>query len=119
MGNAAAMHQFICPLQERGVGTSCAGRMGRNTINGTKEGIGFPAAVCAGLAAVRTQRRPGLPDSLLPSRNVFIKMRSPERDLVWVKNQPMGRKQAMLKGELKFGSELLMEFVEELSWMLS
>lgn len=81
--------------------------------------MGFPAAACASLAGVRTQGRPGLPDSLLPSRNVLIKMRCPERDLVWVKNQPMDRKQAMLKRELKSGSELLVEFVEELSWMLS
>lgn len=58
-------------------------------------------------------------NSLLPSRNVLIKTRCPERDVVWVKNQPMGRKQAVLKGELRFGSELLVEFVEELSWMLS
>lgn len=56
---------------------------------------------------------------LLPSRNVLIKMRCPGRDLVWGKNQPMGRKQALLKGVLKFGSQLLVEFVEELSWMLS
>lgn len=58
-------------------------------------------------------------NSLLPSRNVLIKMRCPERDLVWVKRQPMDRKQATLKGELKFGSELPVEFVKELSWMLS
>lgn len=88
-------------------------------INGTKEKTGSPAAACAWLAGVRAQERPGLPDSLLPSRNVLIKMRCPERDAVWVKNQPMGRKQAMLKEELKFGSELLVEFVEELSRMLS
>lgn len=31
----------------------------------------------------------------------------------------MDRKQATLKGELKFGSELPVEFVKELSWMLS
>lgn len=63
--------------------------------------------------------RPGLPDSLLSSKNVLIKMRCPERDLVWVKNQPMCRKPAVLKEELKFGSEFLVEFIKELSWMLS
>jgi len=46
-------------------------------------------------------------------------MRCSERDLVWVKNQPMGRKQAVLKEELKFGSKFLVEFIEELFWMLS
>lgn len=107
-----AMH---CPLQGGGVGPALQG----GWRNGTKEGRAFPAAAWAGLAGVRTQGTPGLPDSLLPSRNALIKMSCPERDLVWVKNQPMGRKQATLKGELKFGSELLVEFVEELSWMLS
>lgn len=51
--------------------------------------------------------------------DVLIKMRWPERALVWVKNQPMGRKQAVQKGESKFGIRFPVEFIKKLAWTLS